>query len=302
MTETSPIFIGGFMRSGTTLLRYLLDSHPNISCGPETVRYIPELRSCFDRVMSAEAFRKALPNFLLNEDDVYRILAREPIASLLEPLRKHSGKSRWATKTPSNILHFDFLSRAFPDAYFIHVIRDGRDCVSSLENVEWWSNTLNNPVSFYNAARRWAEYVTTGRKHGQQLTRYLEVRYEDLTSDPRREMHKLLEFIGEEWDESILEHNKRRYTYEALVDPSNRAGAAKPIQKPTTNWKSKLSRRQTEIFCRVAGGLLEELGYEVPLDLPRGNDYRKKGRKAPMGLRLEFWKLKLIGKLGNVPP
>ena len=285
------------MRSGTTLLRYLLDSHPNISCGPETVRFIPELRSFVERVMGSDTFRKTLPKFHLDEDDFYRLAVTDSLNAFFAPLCKASNKGRWATKTPSNVLHFDFLARTFPDACFIHVIRDGRDCVSSLENVAWWGNTLSNPVTFYNASRRWAEYVTAGRRHGASGLRYLEVRYESLTSNPKDELLRILDFIGEEWDDRLLQHDKRSYSHEVQVDPNNLSGATRPIQPQTSNWENKLSERQLRIFCRVAGSLLDELGYQIPAGLPRGDEFRKNTGKAPLSLRMEHWLLRLTGKL-----
>ena len=79
--EDSPIFIGGFQRSGTTLMRYILDSHPNIVCGSETVSLIPDTRKYVETLLDNQIFRESLNNFLLTEDDIYRIFAKEPITN-----------------------------------------------------------------------------------------------------------------------------------------------------------------------------------------------------------------------------
>lgn len=296
MITKRPIFIGGFMRSGTTLLRYLLDSHPNISCGPETVRFIPELRTYIDNVLSSDVFVKTLDNFDLNEEKFFSLAATDTISSFFSPLCENNNKTRWATKTPSNILHFDFLSRAFPDAYFIHVIRDGRECLCSLNNVNWWSKPLENPVAFYDTAKRWAEYVETGRTHGKNI-RYLEIKYEDLTENPKQELLKILNFIEEDWDDALLAHEKREYKHEVMVDARNKAGAARPIEKQEMKWKNILSNKQSKRFSTIAGDLLNDLGYEIPSSHKIDNIYTQQNKKAPINFRLEHRWLELIGKI-----
>ncbi|HEY9202187.1 MAG TPA: sulfotransferase [Gammaproteobacteria bacterium] len=296
MIIKKPIFIGGFMRSGTTLLRYLLDSHPNISCGPETVRFIPELRQYIDNVLCSEVFVETLDNFNLTEKAFLNLAARDPIASFFSPFCEANDKKRWATKTPSNILHFDFLGRLFPDAHFIHVIRDGRDCLCSLNNVDWWGEPLKNPVTFYNTAKRWAEYVETGREHGKNLN-YMEITYEDLTASPKQVLAKILSFIGEDWDDALLSHEKREYKHEVRVDSRNKDGAARPITRQESKWKSKFTEKQSRRFSTIAGKLLEELGYDITPGHFVKNIYKNKREKAPLNYRAEYRLLELMGKL-----
>lgn len=284
------------MRSGTTLLRYLLDSHPNISCGPETVRFIPELRQYIDNVLRSEVFEKTLDSFNLNEERFLQLAARDPIASFFSPLCEANNKKRWATKTPSNILHFDFLGKLFPDAHFIHVIRDGRDCLCSLNNVDWWGTPLIDPASFYQTAKRWAEYVEAGKTHGKSLN-YLEITYENLTENPKNELEKILAFIGEDWDDALLSHEKRDYKHEVRVDSRNKTGATRPITRQESKWKSTFTEKQSRRFSSIAGGLLDNLGYEIPSTHSINNIYQQQRDKAPLSYRVEHRLLELMGKL-----
>ncbi len=273
--NNAPIFVGGFQRSGTTLLRYILEAHPNIACGPETVNLIPETRACVETLLGNKMFRESLDAFRLTEEDIYRIYANETLTKFFEKYLETQSKQRLATKTPTNCLHFEFLGRAFPKAYFIHVIRDGRDCVVSLDKVHWFGNTLSDPGSFDLAVKRWARWTYAGRSQGRALGhRYIEVRYENLVSQPEEEIGRILEFVGEPWDDMVMKHHEVEHAHEVSVDDRNRGGASKKIDARRSNpWKSEMTPKQVYRFCRIAGSLLEELDYELSPDWPRGDSY-----------------------------
>jgi protein-tyrosine sulfotransferase len=290
MSARGPIFIGGFTRSGTTLLRYIIDSHPHITCGPESKNFIPELRLCIDKILGSDILKKSLKNFMLTEGDIYRFVGREPISSFFDPTRIFQNKLRWASKTPTNCLHFDFLGRAFPDAYFILMIRDGRDCVCSLDKVEWAGRILADQCAFDSATRSWAEWTTTAMTHGQNLERYIEVHYESLTSNPRIEIQRILDFLEEPWHDNLLAHFKRSYVHEVLADERNTEGAKKPIETTSVGrWQIEMTEKQVKRFCTIAGSLLQELGYEVGANLPKGDAYKKAPRRAPLSVRGARW-------------
>ncbi len=272
-----PIFLGGFQRSGTTLLRYILDSHPNIACGPETVTLIPDVRKHVEALLYNDRFSESLKNFQLSTEDVYRIFGREPIENFFSKYLAKQNKQRMASKTPTNCLHFDFLGRLFPDAKFIHVIRDGRNCVCSLDKVPWFGNTLSSTASFDLATTRWAKWTEEGMRQGAELgDRYLEVRYEELVLFPEKEIARILQFLQEPWDDSVLKHNEREYVHEVAVDEKNKSGAARPIEaRPQDTWRKKMSEKQQRRFSEIAGELLYKLKYETPDELPHGSLYKK---------------------------
>ena len=108
------------------------------------------------------------------------------------------GKRRWGTKSPKALLHLAELAIVYPDAQFIHVIRDGRDSTSSQARVFGRSAVQG--------ALMWRTGMRTGRRAGSRLgpDRYLEVRLEELLSSPEEQIRRMCVFLGEDFDQSLL--------------------------------------------------------------------------------------------------
>ncbi len=218
-----PVFILGVPRSGTTLLRTLLDSHSAIACGPETPwlgghqprsvmelwRFLREheMGYCASYGMSGETATAA---------------ARAMVSTLMDRYAAARGKTRWAEKTPDNVLHAEFLLELFPEARVIHLVRDGLDVAQSTSVVadhrrgisEFLERNLgfgpdapaaeNNPLT---ALLRWSHW---NRLIGDFLARreHLKVRYERLVAEPEAVMRAVMGFIGEPFEPGMLEYAK----------------------------------------------------------------------------------------------
>ena len=125
--EFAPIVLGGCGRSGTTLLRMMLDSHRRICCGPESSLF---RRRAIDAGWLADRFG-------FDRDEVEAIVdAARSRPAFIEAFAglcmQKAGKARWAEKTPRNIGRIGEIFRCFPAARFVHVLRDGRDVACSL--------------------------------------------------------------------------------------------------------------------------------------------------------------------------
>jgi hypothetical protein len=248
-----PIFIVGCQRSGTTLLRLMLDSHPDISCGPET-RFLEGLSKV------AEEASVRLSRYGFPEDYWDRKIA-EFFDSFQREYAARRGRSRWADKTPRYALSLDYVNRLFPDCLVVHVIRDGRDVVvSHLGRWGYWSAVK--------AIHKWQRYVRTARRSGRSLPdhRYYELRYEDLVSDTEGTMRALLEFVGEPWDPQVLEYQSVPHDVGDLYQPLT--SERRDSESDNAVYRSRVGAHKEELdpllrvlFNLRSGRLLRELGY-----------------------------------------
>ena len=217
MTATAPIFVVGCHRSGTTLLRLLLDSHPNISCGPET-----GFLTDFARI-TRDPMWPHLQQYGFPKEYWHRKVA-ELFDSFQSDYARGRGKVRWAEKTPNYALHLDYINELFPTCQVIHIIRDGRDVVAS--HLDRWGY-----LSAVKATRKWPFYIDRTRRAGARLPahRYQEIRYEDLVDDTEAIMRKLLDFLGEPWDEGVLQYDQKPHDVQPryVAFSSGRRSAAK---------------------------------------------------------------------------
>ena len=249
MNCKNPIFIVGAPRSGTTLLRSVLDAHPNICCPPWETGVFDRLSQFvsgdFEKPRGPEA------NFCpLSREEILKWI-HTATNDLIRLMVSQSGKPRWGEKTPSHVFHLDLIDEVFPEAQFIHIVRNGKDVVKSLQNVGWATGGIRWSV------RRWVDSVNAGRASGEKLGkgRYVEVRYEELTSKPEMVLPKLCEFLGESFFPQMLEFNR----------PENNSWGlnAETIRTQPVN---KRHYRELTLFERIilkakAGSLLRELGY-----------------------------------------
>lgn len=257
-----PIFIGGAGRSGTTLLRVMLDSHRSIVCGPE-VKMIPDL------VRQWAAMHRTFGAFLDQAHDfsIDRLAASYAriIGEILKARGQQANKARVAEKTPHNVLVFPGLYVLFPDSPLVQVIRDGRDVVCSLLGMQWSSAETGEQLEYTTdagkAAAYWAGCVRSGRSVPRDLPQahYHELRYEDLVSRPEETLRALLDFVGEQWDGNVLEHHRFERD---LAEESSADQVAQPVyQKAMGRWQRDLGEADKDAVKEAAGDLLIELGY-----------------------------------------
>lgn len=261
-----PIFIGGAGRSGTTLLRVILDSHSRIACGPE-LKVIPSVAYLWAEFQTKYA--PFLAESRMGEEDIDRAF-RGFIVGLLEPLRRYEGKARVAEKSPNNVFFFPHLHHIFPDATFLHMMRDGRDVVASLLTMEWKAPD-GTPIDYTRdarlAARYWAKAVAAGRAFAQQTagrSRFREIRYEDLVARPEPCLRGLFAYLDEPWEPGVLAYYERQ---RALGDESSAEAVTRPMHRTSVGrWKAQLTGADCAAVKDEIGALLLELGYCEDLD------------------------------------
>lgn len=248
------IIIGGTPRSGTTLVRRILDRHPALCCGPETSILLP---GGMRVEQVAAAYRMPI-------GELREMMAQSPsqgafVDAFASRYRRERDRPRWAEKTPLNVLCFDWVLERFPEARLVHVVRDGRDVMCSMRQHpdRRWVDGVEvkelrpQPVDAY--MRRWLRDTQAGL--GQRGDpRYLEVRYEDLVADPERVMRDLVEALGEEWVPAVL--------VDKTPSGGKRAHAGSRITTGSVGrWREDLTADEQHRVQAIGGELLGRLGY-----------------------------------------
>jgi hypothetical protein len=215
------------------LLQLMLHAHPRIALPPETRFVLPayESRLRFGDLREPDN-RAALARWITGREetrfdelglDAGTVAARmadgpptlgSALGIALRSYAESHGKVRWGDKRPAYALHVEEILRLFPDAQFVHLVRDGRDCVASLLGMPWWHR------GFHEAVATWAQVMDVTRRHARRLgpDRWHELRFEDLVADPEGRLRAVCAFLGEEFDPGMTE-------------PYRLAGTAVPARK-----------------------------------------------------------------------
>ena len=264
-----PVFVVGCPRSGTTLVEVMLDSHSGLRvfdelsliAGLAPRRTRPWARpASVEDVIAHRRFRR-----LGISPDVARaaVAAAGPstyeglIDAVMTAAARAHGKRRWGEKMPGYVSVAPLLARHLPDAQFVHVIRDGREVAAALAAREW------GPPSAVMGAFFWRRKVAPRRALRRRLGpgRYYELRLERLTADPDAELRRVCEFLGEEYEASMLEYHLE---YRDRELRTWRAHLAKPPTPGLREWTTGLSRREQRAVESVCAPLLRSLGYAEP--------------------------------------
>ncbi len=275
--QTFPVFVVGSSRSGTTLLFSFLLASGEFPLYEEGETHLAECRRKYGDPRRDGNFRRFL-------DDWFRSLqfrrsgldaaefAREAWQSrqsyeevmnlFMSRMARLEEKPRWAEKTPANVFHMGRLAAAFPQARFVHVVRDGRDVALSIRRLGWTGTQSGRPVKqLICAAKNWERAVKAARESGQSLgDRYLEVRYEDLVASPQPVLARVREFTGAAIPESAADSagvGALREGFSAFDDKMSGLST-----QGLNRWKTALDEQEREALSATIGPTLRELGYE----------------------------------------
>lgn len=272
-----PHFVG-CGRSGTTLFRNIFDAHPRLAMTHEAhfVGPMAKTRARYERAdgFDSDAFVRDLnrdSNFRrqgLDEAELRKALEEAEPAGYADAVRVvfsryagARGKSLYGDKTPGSVSYVEVIAELFPEARFVHVIRDGRAvALSYLERPEW------GPRNMAEAANHWKTRVLRGAQAGRSLGpgRYAEARYEDLVADPESETRRLCDFLGLEFAPEMLQyHEKGREFISATKDPEAFKNLAKPVSSDLRDWRQEISEADAKLFEAIAGAELARFGYPV---------------------------------------
>lgn len=267
---SKPIFLVGAQRSGTTVLRLMLAHHPQIAWCFE-FEYAVELVSDSGEFPQVEAYLQWLETDRIFQSTNFQIDPSlnysELVDSFLIQQRDREDKLIIGATVHH---HFDRLLAIWPDARFIHLLRDGRDVARSCINIGWAGNAWMGIERWLEAEQLWNKVKAIIPEN-----RYIEVTYETLIKDPVTTLTRICNFIDLSYDENMLSYFQTT-TYD-LPDPNF-------IQQ----WRNKMPETEIQLVESKVGTLLKERGYELSgLPFLKVTPLRKKM------LRLQNWWFRL---------
>ena len=271
----APVFMVGSARSGTSLLRLMIGHHPQIAANPE-----------FGMAVDALGPNGELPAL----EDYYAWLERDRIARLYafdvdrrldyahlvdSFLRQRAVREGKPIATATVHHRYDLLPRIWPDARFLYILRDGRDVARSVIHMGWAGNVFHGCQRWIDAEERWERFRPT-----LPPERVLEVRYEELILEPRRELERICAFYGVAYDDAIFEYTK-----------SSRYG--EPDPDLVQQWRRKLSPFELQLLDARIGARLAARGYA-----PSGVPPLRVGLwlRARLALQNWAWKARFRGR------
>ncbi len=276
MPDTTPTFIIGSQRSGTTMFRLMVNNHPEITVPHESVfitvfyRRLAEYGDLGEQTNVAKLLSDISEHHLVVRGGLIpskeAVLAQNPrsypelVRAIFDCYATAQGKRIWCDKTPYYTEDVDILNTLFPDCSFIHVVRDGRDVALSQMKTSWL------PSSLPTIAQQWQLKTYLARKVGNVLGagRFLELRYEDLVLHTERELRRVCDFLHVNFEPAMLDYHE---TAQQVVPSHSLQWHRNSVQKPQSDkvyeWQRRMSRSDRIIFEQYAGGALELFGYEL---------------------------------------
>ena len=275
-------FIGAHPKSGTTWLQVMLNAHPEISCSGEghfINRFAPLLETAVKTHgeliarKNGSIFREFEPFPVFGQEE-FTYLVASAICLMMMRATDYQRVRVVGEKTPDNVLHFTKLAAIFPRAKFLHVLRDGRDCVVST----WFHNLRINPeetqrryptmrdfVAFM--AKSWNGYVDRGLLfQAANPGRCLTVRYEDLVANPRETMRMVFQFLSVDVSLGVLRRCVEAGKFETM------SGGRQPGVEDRTsflrqgmpeNWRQHMTPEDNRTFLDIAGSGMTRAGYKA---------------------------------------
>ena len=285
-----PMIVGS-PRSGTTLLRLMLDAHPELSIPPET-HFIRNFLNIDGQssIVRQKFYEVIIHSSRWSHFNLSKLLFKEELEKI-EPFTITDGlrcfyqlyaarfnKKRWGDKTPFtyNSCLYE-IQKILPEARFIHLIRDGRDVALSMKDL-WWRPHFSGNIE--ERANRWLESIQAVRQQAQSVKYYKEVYYEELVSEPRQTLKKICIFVDIAYSESMMDYYRTAATRldefndfykedgSSLVEKEQLISAFKYTSKPPEisrigRWKQEMSEDDLVKYEAIAGSTLRDLGYET---------------------------------------
>lgn len=249
----NPIIIGGFYRSGTTLLRRLLDSHSRIHCGPE-VKFFKDFYGDYisDPLAHMRLFSTAR-SYRLPENTLLELFGRSFLAFHVKAARA-AGKVRWADKNPENVLYMEQWQTLLPEGFtFVHLVRNPLDALASLVEIGFPKTVppdFEDKVRLYKLFRDAGAYYCTAHPSSS-----VEIVYDDLVTAPHETIGALMQNLGEAFEPNMLSEFHSAERGSGIEDPKATAHASIHASS-VGRGRRDLSAREIEVATHHLGDYL----------------------------------------------
>lgn len=281
-------FLVGVPRSGTTLLRLMLDAHPALAIPPETGFGVLLTNPAVVaggpvELLGAVTSLPTWPDLGFERDQLLARLRRvrpwsaaDGVRTIFTAYAQRHGKPRWGDKTPVHVRHMSTIARHLPEAHFVNIVRDGRDVAASVRDLPI------SPGGIEAIALDWRDQIRDARVQAVSLSHYREVRYEQLVADPEAVLRELCACLALDFDPAMLRAHERaaerhREMPERLLpdgtwithEGRNRWHGLTlhpPDPSRVGRWHDALTPEEITCFEAAAGPLLHELGYALSVD------------------------------------
>jgi hypothetical protein len=254
------VFVVGCSRSGTTLLQSLLAAHPEVATFPETnffwqiLENAPRRKYLVQAGLATGREMESLQNLLerFGRDDLAASVPDQPwlfqtcmevYLAVLDHLAEQQGGRLWVEKTPLHVRYTDTIERYACSPLFVHIVRDGREVVASIED-----RAQKNPESFGGqgveyGVRLWNECIQYTKARQRKNNHYV-VRYEDLVEKTDQEMEELYQFLGLHYNPEMKENRAENPDQFILPFESWKKQVARPIQKSPSKFQRLFDRKK----------------------------------------------------------
>lgn len=283
MTD-APIFVVGVARSGTTLLSAMLAAHSRLDCGPESrffARYRHLDAKARARILDPYTWPRPAVDFIaslrnqghpiselygltLPEIGAYLADRQPSVAAMLESLTElhaqRAGKRRWLEKTPRHLLMTDTLRELWPDAYIVRIVRDPRDVALSLAGMPFAKDSVVGNLVRVDADDR------ASRERIEADALAMTLRYEDLVTEPERELRRICAFVGEEYESAMLDSRDTASSVAAEHEWWKESVSGPLSTRSVGRWQREMSADAKRFAALHLARYLREHGYEGARD------------------------------------
>lgn len=163
----------------------------------------------------------------------------------------------WVDHTPSNVKNADSLLRLFPEARFIHIVRDGRGVAASIMPLDWGANTIDRAAHSW--VKRLSDYLNIESSLGNK--KIMRVGFEDLVLEPETVLKRICHFLGIDYQSQMVRGGG--FTVPQYTSRQHSLVGRPPDPKEADAWGGMLTPRQVEIFEAIASEVLSSLGYPL---------------------------------------